>query len=349
MTRRQNKLPRAKIKKHPSSSRSALNHSVQLVHQVCCIAGAHSLIEDIRSAGAPNTLGSMIERRDTPGLFNWLVIAFSYQGISDRVAASYIEEHGSISWSDIESGLRKKQSCPKLKSYWHFEKCGYLKAKRTCSCPEHLSNCPLPKRNLRNGRLNQTSFGLFFLLRDLMGSDLVGWMDARISSTPKGTRAAQKDALLVPFKRVHGISDKVLEMAFASVLLAAPKQMSAWRELGGRLIAVDSLVHAWLHRTGILKRFSAGHPYGPRCYEQNGCAEVLEKIAVRIDAKEFNKNFPSYFPRFVQYAIWRFCAQEGLDVCNSNRIDDRKRCENRWCRLFRRCDRRSVSSPVTRR
>jgi hypothetical protein len=92
---------------------------------------------------------------------------------------------------------------------------------------------------------------------------------------------------------------------------------------------------------------SAEHSYRPRCYEKDGCAEIIEKIAIRIDSKEFNKTFPSYFPRFVQYAIWRFCAQEGLDICNSNRIDDWKGCQNKWCRLFQICDRRSVP-PVTR-
>jgi hypothetical protein len=143
MAQRQNKLPRAKTKKLPSS-RSALNHSVQLVHQVCCLAGAHSLIDDIRSAGAPNTLGSSIERLDTPALFDWLIDALSYQGISDAVASGYIEKHGSITWLEIEYRLSKKPSSQKLKSYWHFHGCKYLKSKQTCACPEHYSRCPLP-------------------------------------------------------------------------------------------------------------------------------------------------------------------------------------------------------------
>ena len=113
------------------------------------------------------------------------------------------------------------------------------------------------------------------------------------------------------------------------------------------MIAVDTLVHKFLHLTGILARCKAQHPIGPRCYERNGCAGIVEKIAARIDAREFNRAFPSYFPRFVQYAIWRFCAQEGLDICNSKRIDDRERCQNRWCQLLRGCDRRAVSRMTT--
>src|ERR1039458_10773087 len=89
------KSPPNKTKTLLSSSRSALKHFVRIVHHVCCVAGAHSLINDTRSAGAPNTLGSAIERLDTPALFNWLVDALSYQGISDRAAFAYIQKHGS--------------------------------------------------------------------------------------------------------------------------------------------------------------------------------------------------------------------------------------------------------------
>ena len=41
----------------------------------------------------------------------------------------------------------------------------------------------------------------------------------------------------------------------------------------------------------------------------------------------------------MQSAIWRYCAENGLGVCNGNRIDDNARCDNAHCQLFRRCDR----------
>ena len=34
-----------------------------------------------------------------------------------------------------------------------------------------------------------------------------------------------------------------------------------------------------------------------------------------------------------------YCAENGLGVCNGNRIDDESRCGNGHCQLFRRCDR----------
>ena len=113
----------------------------------------------------------------------------------------------------------------------------------------------------------------------------------------------------------------------------------AWLNIGVQLIAVDTLVHNFLHRTGILSRFNAAHPYGPACYRHGGCADLVRLIASHIDARQFNRGFPKVFPRFVQLAIWRYCSQAGLDICNGNRLDDRHRCQNRHCRLYRICDR----------
>ena len=87
-----------------------------------------------------------------------------------------------------------------------------------------------------------------------------------------------------------------------------------------------------------LQRFGADHPYGDRCYQPGGCAEIVGLLAANIDAREFNPTFPVTFPRFVQSAIWRYCAENGLDICNGNRIDDGSRCANGHCQLFRRCD-----------
>ena len=75
-----------------------------------------------------------------------------------------------------------------------------------------------------------------------------------------------------------------------------------------------------------------------------GCAAIIEALARRIDARDFNPAFPVSFPRFVQHAIWRFCAEGMLDICNGNRIDDRARCENRYCPVFDECDRTCLNA-----
>jgi hypothetical protein len=81
---------------------------------------------------------------------------------------------------------------------------------------------------------------------------------------------------------------------------------------------------------------------------------LFKPSAERIDARQFNSSFPQTFPRFVQYAIWRYCSQSGLDVCNGNRIDDNRRCESKDCRVRLMCDRvvlrkAATYTPGTRR
>ena len=149
-------------------------------------------------------------------------------------------------------------------------------------------------------------------------------------------------ALIEPLREIYGVSDKVLTMALSSILLGAPKRLRLWREVGASMIAIDTLVHNLMHRTGILHRFDADHAYGPACYQPSGCAEVIETMAGQIDASAFNPAFPAVFPRFVQHAIWRYCAQNGLDVCNGNRIDDRKSCDNLYCQICNICDQKSL-------
>ena len=147
-----------------------------------------------------------------------------------------------------------------------------------------------------------------------------------------------REATIGPLRQIHGVSDKVLTMALSSLLLGAPNRMRLWQEVGASMIAIDTLVHNFLHRTGILHRFGAAHAYGSACYRLGGCAEIIESVADRIDARAFNSDFPAVFPRFVQHAIWRYCAQSGLAVCNGNRIDDRKSCDNAYCQICNVCD-----------
>ena len=155
-------------------------------------------------------------------------------------------------------------------------------------------------------------------------------------------------ALIEPLREVYGVSDKVSTMALSQLLLGAPRSKRLWREVGGAMIAVDTLVHNFLQRTGILQHFEAEHSYGPACYRPCGCAEIIELVAREIDASEFDRRFPKMFPRFVQYAIWWYCSQQGLDVCNGNQIDDRKRCENTTCALYPCCDRITLNGLNTK-
>jgi hypothetical protein len=130
-----------------------------------------------------------------------------------------------------------------------------------------------------------------------------------------------------------------MNMAFSDLLLIGSGRNPLWREVATGLIAVDTLVHNFLVRTGIVARARANHAYGPQCYGPAGCASVLSILSESIDARQFNEAFPKIFPRYIQHAIWTYCAGEGLSVCNGNSIDDQDRCKNGDCRLYADCDR----------
>jgi hypothetical protein len=131
---------------------SAIDHAVRVLHSVCCLAGAASLIDDIRADLRAEGIPTAIRRHDTATLFDWLISALSYQGISDQVAAEYMERHGRAQWHDIDAKLAASPTCPKLASYWHFYGCRYDKISRTCSEPDHIDKCPLPSHTTAEGR-----------------------------------------------------------------------------------------------------------------------------------------------------------------------------------------------------
>jgi len=315
----------------------ALDHAVRVVHGVCCLAGSASLIDDLRTELRAEGVPAAVRRHDTATLFDWLIAAVSYQGISDRVASGYMDRHGRPRWRDIDAKLSHGTTCPKLQSYWHYHGCRYDKISRSCSEPDHIDDCPVPSHDLRNGRLNQTAYSLYLFIRDVADGDLVGWIDRQLREADRphdADRPARlREAVIGPLREVYGVSDKVLTMTLSCVLLTAPRGYEAWREVGATMIAIDTLVHNFLHRTGILARFGADHFYGAACYRPGGCADIIALVAQQIDAQAFNPAFPAIFPRFVQHAVWRYCAQAGLDVCNGNRIDDRQSCGNVYCQI----------------
>jgi hypothetical protein len=319
-----------------------LHYAVQLVHATCCLAGSASYLDDVRADLRDCGIVRAIKDHDTPALFDWLIEVLSFQGISDSVAAGYMAQHGNVRWAEIADGLSQTPSCPKLAGYWRFYDCRYHKGIGTCAEPGHIDGCPLPRHPLRNGRLNQMAYSLFFFIRDVADNDFVGWIDSQlgtVNSQSLDRLATLREAILGPLRNVYGVSDKVLAMALSNLLLAARSRRPVWVDVGATFVAVDTLVHNFLHRTGILHRLHADHPYGDRCYRPEGCAGILRLLAANIDARQFNPAFPKTFPRFVQSAIWRYCAENGLAICNGNRIDDYARCENRHCQLFRGCDR----------
>jgi hypothetical protein len=317
-------------------------YAVRIVRAVCSLAGQSSFVDDVRASLRRQGIGRAVQNHDTPAIFDWLMEALSYQGISDAIAADFIEQHGTVRWRDIADALAQQPACPKLGGYWLFHDCGFEKTSGSCNEPSRISTCPLPGHRLRNGHLNQTAYSLFLFMRDIADGDFVCWIDQQLrdATNPGAERLARlREAVIEPLLNVYGVGKKVLAMALSSLLMGADGRRKLWFEVGADFVAVDTLVHNFLHRTGILRRLLAKHAYGPACYQPGGCAAIIRSIAAQIDAGAFNPSFPAVFPRFVQHAIWAYCAQSGLGICNGNRLDDAHCCENTHCQLFRGCDR----------
>jgi hypothetical protein len=159
-----------------------LAYAVKLVHATCCLAGSPSYLDDIRADLHDCGISRAVRDHDTPVLFDWLVEALSFQGISDAVAAGYMDQHGSVCWAEIAEALSRNPSCPKLGGYWRFYSCRYRKGSETCSEPGRIDACPLPRHPLRNGRLNQMAYSLFLFMRDVAENDFVGWIDRQLGA-----------------------------------------------------------------------------------------------------------------------------------------------------------------------
>ena len=147
------------------------------------------------------------------------------------------------------------------------------------------------------------------------------------------------------------MSRKLVSMMLSTILMAAdPKRSPDWVMVGRSMVAIDSLVHNFLHRTGILTAYAREHPYGQRCFGAAGCDGVIRDLVARLREHRLGTESAPPFPRGVQRAIWRFCAGSELDVCNGRNIDDKQPCQLSWCPLWAKCSRlplRRAADPET--
>jgi hypothetical protein len=318
-----------------------------VIERVVGLAAAPELIVPSRRSREAQALRRAFRDHDTEILFDALICDFAFQGISNRVAYDYLERHGQLRYRDLATAFETNVTCPKLQSYWSFHRCGYEKSAQTCSEPLHIGRCPLPCHLQRNGRLNQTGYALFLFTRDIANGDLAGWITKQIGhygQISADLLARDRNALIEPLRNVYGIADKVIAMALSQLLMTVGPVGGRLFQVGASMIVVDTLVHNFLHRTGILKRHRVEHAFGAGCYQPGGCADIIRLAADHIDARPYGRGFPRSFPRLIQHAIWRYCAAEALNICNGNRIDDRRRCQNRQCQLRPYCARISLSN-----
>ena len=183
-------------------------------------------------------LAAAIDRRHNEFLFNWMLDAFAYQGISDRAADGYMARHGHVMWRAIAALLDGLAPCPKLQSYWTFRGCGFSKTRRRCLEQRYFAECPLPRHDLRNDRLNQLAYSFYLFVRDVAENNLIGWIDNQV-------KGETTESLLGSLRNIFGVSDIVLSMTLSQVLLAAPGR-THWRAVGCEMVTINTLVHNFL-------------------------------------------------------------------------------------------------------
>lgn len=318
----------------------AVQTASYLINTVCDVANPTAEFKNATLSFKRNGLASAVLRHDTEALFDWLMNVLSFQGIADRAARTIIERDGNATWRSIKRSL-KNLSCPKLEGFWNFNRCNFQKVKFVCSTIEHLPDCPVPRHRLRNGHLNQMAYSLYFFIRDVADGDLIEWLDRLVTDYENDPRSGYLE-IIDALKAVYGTSEKVWSLALASLFLGAAKVRPNWRPLGTDVIVVDRLVHNFMHRTGLISTFGRSHIYGPQCYAKLGCAEALMELSRLVNCRRFDAGFPSLFPRFVQNAVWRYCAVSEVNICNGTQIDDSQRCNNFECTAREWCARRRL-------
>jgi hypothetical protein len=272
---------------------------------------------------------------DTPTLFRHLTRGLGYQGISDAVARRYAEQHGDADWDTVETFLGRDARCQKLAGFDDFNDCRFTKTGPSCSNPSLLGSCPVGRLPLRRGLLNEQAFSLFLLIADRCDGDLVAHIDRTLSvAWDEGDPITiGREALIALLTSVRGVSRKVASMMLATLLTAADVSRPRWHGVGRSMVAIDSLVHNLLHRTGILHAYRAEHRYSALCYGLTGCEAVVRDLASRLHTNA------CVSPRSLQHAIWHFCAADGLAICNGKKIRDAAACQQLDCPLAARCAR----------
>lgn len=191
----------------------ATEHAVSIVERVCQLAGKLTFASDLRRDFLTGGLLTAVKHHGTPAIYDWLIGVLSYQGIANSVAEGFLQQHGNVSYREIEAALAAKPSCPKLGSHWHFNDCGYRKTAQSCSKPGHFAKCSLPEHFLRNGRLNQTAYSLFLFMRDVADGDFVRWIDQQLTTAARGRTpdqlAALRDAITEPMRSILVISSAI--------------------------------------------------------------------------------------------------------------------------------------------
>jgi len=253
-------------------------------------------------------------------LYQYLLESFLLSGGGDQSNHGYYaNQQRKPTFNRVKRAL-KTAHCPKLATFETFKGCGYRKTTNKCNESAFLRFCPLPTFDMKRGNLNHMAFSLYFFLRDVAGRDFYTYVTEHFGQGQPSSGAINTllETFIGKVTTIANVGPKLAHMALSALFLC---RYPGWdyRRVGLHMIAIDSLVHNFLHRTGILDSYQLDHPYGPRCHTQKGCLGVIQDFAKRIDCRQFNPTLPAHFPRFIQYHIWAHCGKNGENICNLNK------------------------------
>jgi hypothetical protein len=299
-------------------------HSIEIVKQI--IIAHHKLFVEVYLTDSPEIqaiLHQMIHAKlhhKSINLYQYLLEAFLLSGGGDQSNQGYYAKQSHKPTFNRVKQVLKAAQCPKLAGFETFKGCGYRKTIKKCNEPAFLRSCPLPTFDMKRGNLNQMAFSLYFFLRDVCRRDFYTYTTQHfgMGQVSDGAINDRLQGFIKKVSTIANVGPKLAHMALSCLFLTAYPGWN-YRRVGAHMIAVDSLVHNFLHRTGILDSYQMDHAYGPRCHAQNGCLGVIQDLAGRIDCRQFNPSLPAHFPRFVQYYIWAYCGQSGENICNLNK------------------------------
>ena len=221
-------------------------------------------------------------------LYEYLLGCFLFAGDVDQSNYScYAKQRVKPTVNRVKGALQAAQ-CPKLATFEAFTGCGYQKTKPSCRKPAFLSSCPLPAFDLKLGSLNQMAFSLYFFLRYVAGGDFYTLATQHFGQgqLTDGEISNRLQGFIEKVTTIANVGPKLAYMALSGLFLT---RYHGWdyRRVGLHMIAVDSLVHNFLHRTGIPGFYQLDHAYEPRCHTEKGCLGVIQDLAVfrRFDFK----------------------------------------------------------------
>ncbi len=253
-------------------------------------------------------------------LYKCLVESFIMVGGSDQSNQGYYDRQKvKPSYHRIKKAVQQA-TCPKLATFEAYQDCGYRKTAKTCSNPDLITTCPVPQLDMKKGVLNQMAFSLFFFLRDVCRGDFYRFVKDQFGdgALPEEELGERIQGFIDQVSRIHNVGPKLVDMVFSHIFFT---QAPGWdyQAIGVRMVAIDTLVHNFMAKTGTLDYYGKPHKYGPKCHSQDGCVGVIEEIAGDLDCRKYHPSYPAYFPRLIQVYIWAYCAMNGENICNGNK------------------------------